>query len=184
MNDRTPTTERLAAAHKEDGSTQAMPDSVLPPVLDACCGSRMFWRDRADKRCLFMDNRTVETELPDNSSPGGSRQLVVRPDVIGDFRNMPFKDESFRVVIFDPPHLVSAGPSSWLRQKYGLLPHSFNDYLRLGFSECFRVLIPFGTLIFKWNTAQIPLYKVLALTPHAPLITHQSNRTFFCVFMK
>jgi hypothetical protein len=26
-------------------------------VLDACCGPRMFWFDRADGRALFVDKR-------------------------------------------------------------------------------------------------------------------------------
>lgn len=29
----------------------------LPPVLDACCGSRMFWFDKQDERALFIDKR-------------------------------------------------------------------------------------------------------------------------------
>lgn len=32
----------------------------LPPVLDACCGGRMFWFDQKDPRALFMDIREGE----------------------------------------------------------------------------------------------------------------------------
>ena len=38
--------------HTEDESTCA----DFPPVLDACCGSRAFWFDKADPRCLYVDN--------------------------------------------------------------------------------------------------------------------------------
>ena len=31
--------------------------ATLPPVLDACCGSRMFWFDRKDQRATFVDKR-------------------------------------------------------------------------------------------------------------------------------
>jgi SAM-dependent methyltransferase len=48
--------------------------------------------------------------------------------------------------------------------------------LRLGFAECFRVLRPGGTLIFKWNETQVPLKEVLALTPHKPLFGHPNGR--------
>lgn len=72
-------------------------------VLDACCGSRMFWFDKEFEDAIFMDKRTLETTLCDG------RSLSVNPDVIGDFRNMPFEDESFHLVIFDPPHLLHAG---------------------------------------------------------------------------
>lgn len=69
-------------------------------ILDACCGSRMFWFDRANENVTFMDNRELETELCDG------RQLVVKPDIVADFRDMPFEDNSFHLVVFDPPHLV------------------------------------------------------------------------------
>jgi hypothetical protein len=58
---------------------------------------------------------------------------------------------------------------------------------RLGFSECFRVLKPFGTLIFKWNEVDIPLRQVLALTDHKPLYGHRSGKaakTHWVAFMK
>lgn len=36
----------------------------------------------------------------------------INPNVIGDFRDMPFEDESFYHVVFDPPHLLKAGENS------------------------------------------------------------------------
>lgn len=65
-------------------------------ILDACCGSRMFWFDRENPNVVFMDNRQFCTTLCDG------RTLNVDPDVIGDFRNIPFEDGSFRMVVFDP----------------------------------------------------------------------------------
>jgi len=52
-------------------------------VLDACCGSRMFYFDKADPEVLFADNRELETTLCDG------RTLLVKPDIHMDFRNMP-----------------------------------------------------------------------------------------------
>lgn len=78
----------------------------MKKILDACCGSRMFWFDRKNPDTIFMDSRALETELCDG------RKLVIKPDVIGDFRDMPFADESFRMVVFDPPHLIQAGEKS------------------------------------------------------------------------
>lgn len=49
-------------------------------VLDACCGSRMFWFDRQDARAVFVDKRRERHTLPDVSSKGGSRELVIDPD--------------------------------------------------------------------------------------------------------
>lgn len=80
------------------------------------------------------------------------------------------------LVVFDPPHLHTAGQKSWLAAKYGKLGDNWRDDLRLGFAECFRVLRPGGTLIFKWNETQVPLKEVLALTPHKPLFGHPNGR--------
>lgn len=156
-------------------------------VLDVACGSRMFWFDRRDQRALFADVRNESHVLPDKSSKGGSRTLMIEPDVQVDFTALPFEDESFALVVFDPPHLVRAGRKSWLAKKYGKLGGHWQSDLRLGFAECFRVLKPEGTLIFKWNETQVPLSAVLALTSASPLFGSRGGRAFkshWVVFMK
>ncbi|MDR8330941.1 class I SAM-dependent methyltransferase, partial [Acinetobacter baumannii] len=70
---------------------------------------------------------------------GDGRSLVVEPDVLMDFRDMPFKDGQFTLVVFDPPHLVKAGKQSWLAAKYGKLSEDWHEDIRKGFAECFRV---------------------------------------------
>lgn len=80
-------------------------------ILDACCGSRMCWFDKNNPEALFMDIRQETTTLCDG------RTLEVRPDVVGDFRKMPFDNESFHIVLFDPPHLKNLGKSSWMAKK-------------------------------------------------------------------
>jgi SAM-dependent methyltransferase len=71
---------------------------------------------------------------------------------------------------------------------YGSLnKETWQDDLRLGFAECFRVLKPNGTLIFKWNEVDIPLREVLALTPEKPLYGHRSGKkanTHWVAFVK
>mgnify|MGYP000737499865 CR=1 FL=1 len=34
-------------------------------ILDACCGSRMFWYDRENKHTIYQDNRELNTTLCD-----------------------------------------------------------------------------------------------------------------------
>lgn len=159
-----------------------------PRVLDPCCGSRMMWFDRANPDAVFGDQRSETITVTDRSHrEDGSRTLTVSPDLLMDFRDLPFPDETFRLVAFDPPHLVRAGPKSWLAAKYGKLSADWRDDLRQGFAECFRVLHPDGVLVFKWNETQVKLSEVLALTPHQPLFGHPSGRkglTHWLVFMK
>lgn len=159
----------------------------LATVLDACCGSRMFWFDRDDSRAVFLDNRRESHTLKDKSSTGGSRHLIISPDVIADFTNLPFPDHRFSVVVFDPPHLLRNGEKGWQAKKYGKLTGDWKTMLRLGFAECFRVLRAEGTLIFKWNEHEIPVSQILALTPQKPLIGQRCGKTaktHWMVFIK
>lgn len=156
-------------------------------VLDACCGSRMFWFDKVDSRAIFVDKRRETHVVNDSSSRFGERTLTVNPDLIADFTNLPFPDGRFAMVIFDPPHLTNAGKSGWQAKKYGRLEGDWKGMLRDGFAECFRVLKPEGTLIFKWNEQDVPVSQILALTPERPLVGQRcgkSAKTHWLVFMK
>ena len=161
--------------------------AITRPILDAACGSRMFWFDRNNPAAIFMDNRVESHTLTDKSSSGGHRHLRVRPDVIGDFSAMPFADRSFYLVVFDPPHLTRCGGRGWQAKKYGKLQGNWREVLRKGFAECFRVLRPNGTLIFKWNEHEIPASEILKLTPEKPLFGQRCGKTaktHWIVFMK
>lgn len=61
-------------------------------ILDMCCGSRMFWFDKQDERAVFTDIRAEQHTLCDG------RHLIISPDMIADFRALPFADTSFSVV--------------------------------------------------------------------------------------
>lgn len=154
---------------------------MIPAILDPCCGSRMFWFDPSNQGVLFGDIRSEQHTLCDG------RALNITPDVQMDFRDMPFEDGTFRLVVFDPPHLRTAGRKSWLGLKYGILSDDWKDDIGRGFSECFRVLKDEGILIFKWAEVQIPVSQILALTDQNPLFGHKygkRNGTHWMAFMK
>ena len=158
-----------------------------PFILDACCGSRMFWFDKQNPNCLFIDKRSETVEAKDSSQKSGLRTIEVKPDLIADFTEMPFKDESFAMVVFDPPHLKTLGQNSWMAKKYGRLPNDWEFMIAKGFDECMRVLKPQGTLIFKWNEHEIKSRQVLDLIPYKPLFGHTSGKqakTIWMAFMK
>ena len=150
-------------------------------ILDPCCGSRMFYFDRQAPRVLFGDIRAESHTLCDG------RMLEINPDVKLDFTDLPFSDGLFKVVVFDPPHLLHAGEKSWLGKKYGRLGESWQSDIRAGFSECFRVLDKDGVLVFKWNEIQIKTSEILKLTEQKPLIGHKSglrSGTHWILFIK
>ncbi len=162
--------------------------SAFPPVLDACCGSRMFWFDKHDGRALYVDKRR-ETWPIDKGTPGtkGRAPIVVAPDVQADFTNLPFPSDTFALVVFDPPHIEREQAKGLLTRKYGNLTGDWREMLRLGFAECFRVLRPEGTLIFKWAESDYTVREILALTPERPLFGHQSgkfSKTHWIAFLK
>lgn len=141
----------------------------------------MFHFDRQNPDVVYGDKRIYSETLCDG------RLLEIKPDLQMDFCDLPFKDGCFRVVVFDPPHLKTAGKKSWLAAKYGKLSEDWRDDLRKGFSECFRVLAPHGVLIFKWNETQIATREILALTPKKPLVGHISGKqakTHWITFLK
>ena len=147
-------------------------------VLDVCCGSRMFYFDKENEDVTFMDIRTQYEELE------SGHVIDVRPDVVGDFRNIPFNNDSFHMVVFDPPHLIKAGDNSWLAKKYGKLNDTWREDIAEGFRECMRVLRPNGTLIFKWNEEQIALPEILKVIDYKPIFGQKRSKTQFLVFMK
>ena len=151
----------------------------MKKILDVCCGSRMFWFDKDNKDTIFMDNRQIDTKLCDG------RRLVVKPNLIADFKDIPFEDNTFYLVVFDPPHLKQAGKNSWLAKKYGTLDKdTWPQDIQQGFNECMRVLKPNGTLIFKWNEEQIKLKDILKVIEYKPLFGNKRAKTHWLVFMK
>jgi SAM-dependent methyltransferase len=159
-------------------------------VLDACCGSRKFWFDPEDPRALYIDKREEERDVVDDSKVSGKRRIIIAPDKVADFRKMPFADESFALVVFDPPHIKAnrTGAASRMAINYGTLdPKTWREDLAAGFRECFRVLKPNGVLIFKWAETNIRIGEVLALAPERPLFGNRMpafSGTHWVTFMK
>jgi SAM-dependent methyltransferase len=109
-------------------------------ILDATVNARRFWK--------------------------GSKRLVIgldidpthRPDIVADNLQMPFADESFDVVVFDPPHIPNQGKdrSKDFNARFGLglkspIENGYNfSHLFPPFAEeAWRVLIPEGILLCK-----------------------------------
>lgn len=151
-------------------------------VLDPCCGGKSFYFDKEEAENVvdFIDKRR-------GTFTYGDRKVTVDPDEVGDFTNL--NDTSvclceYNLVVFDPPHLTRAGEGSYLREKYGVLPHDWEKELSRGFSECFRTLCDGGVLAFKWSDYDIPFKKVIELAPYRPLFGDRRGRTRWTFLVK
>lgn len=152
----------------------------MKPILDVCCGSKMFYFDKNDPRVHFNDIRECEETLCDG------RKLIIQPDTKYDFRNLPFKDNTFSLVVFDPPHLIKVGDNAWLAKKYGKLPREWQPYIKQGFDECMRVLKENGVLIFKWNETDISTKEIIECVGIKPIFGQRTRgvKTHWYVYMK
>ena len=155
----------------------------LKTVLDPASSMRSFYFNKTDERVVFGDIREDETHLLTNG-----QTITIKPDEVMDFRAIPYPDESFQMVVFDPPHRIKLTAESDFIKKYGSLEReSWQDDLAKGFSECFRVLKTNGTLVFKWSEVSIKLTEVLALTDQKPILGHPSGKrmgTHWVLFIK
>lgn len=129
-------------------------------ILDATAGYRMMWFDKHHPNALYVDSRP-ECE----------------PDQVANYTKLPYPDESFKLIVFDPPHIVKSGNNNSNMQRcFGRLEaETWESDLRKAFAELWRLLKPEGVLIFKWNNRYIQSDRVLALAPVAPLFYQVSS---------
>jgi len=89
-------------------------------MLDATAGNRMMWPNKNPPNVIFMDRET---------------RLIVPPDIFGDYRQCPFRDNIFDCVIFD-------------------LPHAARGYK---FYKNFKAIDPKSDGFYGWNITKIEL---------------------------
>lgn len=157
-------------------------------ILDVTCGCRTIWFNKDNPAAIYCDKRCEELHGIWKSGDGKSeRGCKISPDIQCDFTKLPFDDDMFSLVIFDPPHLTGAKETSWLVKKYGKLDDTWPQMIHDGFRECMRVLKSDGVLIFKWSEYDIPAQKVWDAIGQRPLFGHHSgkkSKTFWACFMK
>jgi SAM-dependent methyltransferase len=146
----------------------------------------MFWFDKDHDNVVYMDKRAERHAMP-RPKRGTIEYTETSPDLLADFTSLPFPDDHFDLVVFDPPHFERSGKIGFLAQKYGWLPSDWRPMIKAGFEEGFRVLRPHGTLIFKWTATENPVREIIALAPYEPLFGHKSGKqqqTHWMTFMK
>lgn len=155
-----------------------------PPILDVTCGNRAMWYNKENPLCLFCDIRDEEYYSNYESNHGS---IKIHPDRIEDFTRLSFPDNTFKLVVWDPPHAVNRSMKSWLIKMYGTLGDDWQFVIKTGFHECMRVLKPGGFLVFKWCEIDVTVKQIISVIETTPLFGHQSgkqSKTHWMMFMK
>tara|TARA_R110000823_G_scaffold201504_1_gene332352 strand:- start:135 stop:629 length:495 start_codon:yes stop_codon:yes gene_type:complete len=150
-------------------------------ILDACCGGKMFWFDKNNKNTVYCDIREVEKGTIQHES------WSCKPDIIADYKDLPFDDESFNLIVWDIPHLIKSG-TGIINKKYGSLGDNWKEDTEKGFNCVWDKLKDKGVLIFKYCDLNIKVSEMLSLFHTKPLfgtITKKGvNNTYWFCFMK
>lgn len=95
------------------------------------------------------------------------------PDQIANFTDLPFPDKRFKLIVFDPPHIIqtySENPSG-MSNRFGYLqPETWQSEIKKGFEELWRVLDDYGVLIFKWANTHASSDRILEMLPVKPIV--------------
>lgn len=151
-------------------------------ILDACCGGKHFWFDKHHKHTVYMDKRKV---------PKGTiiqqPNWECDPDILGDYRETNFPDDTFKLIVWDIPHKLKSS-TGFITTKYGFLGEDWEEDTKKGFNELWRILDNYGVLIFKYADLSISVKDMLALFPIDPLFGTKTkkgvNNTYWFCFMK
>ncbi|MCL2476301.1 SAM-dependent methyltransferase [Candidatus Bathycorpusculum sp.] len=159
-------------------------------ILDATASFRSQWFTKTNPNTIYMDIRT-QTQINKDAKATNLTRPLPKLTLTCDFTKLPFKNETFHHICFDPPHLLHLLPTSIFYKKYGVLrPETWQYILKSAVQELWRVLAVNGTLTFKWSDYNLPHKQVLAVLPVKPLYgqvsagTRTKRLTKWYVFVK
>ena len=164
-------------------------------ILDATCGFRGIWYQKHHPFVTFMDKRKGTFHFTDNAPKTklkNRRSYNVLPDVVSEWKDAPFPDDYFDMVIFDPPHMIrdKDGSKSAMMIPYGSLDkQTYKEDIKLGVEKLFRILKPEGVFILKWCENAIPVEDIFALMPYKPLFgsntkKKSAHQNYWVLFLK
>tara|TARA_R110000822_G_scaffold183684_1_gene323078 strand:- start:9 stop:482 length:474 start_codon:yes stop_codon:yes gene_type:complete len=151
-------------------------------ILDVCCGGKMMWWDKDNKNTIYCDIRECEKGYIEHC-PNWS----CKPDVICDYKDLPFEDNSFKLIVWDIPHIIKDS-GGIINKKYGSLGNNWKEDTTKAFNSIWSKLDNHGVLIFKYSDLNIKVSEMLNLFPVKCLFGTMSkkavNNTFWFCFMK
>ncbi len=159
-----PFSEPIAEASQDAGNGQHSEYQPLPSVWEGTDAELL------ERMLDFYPKKRPKAILDATVNAGrfwaGSRRKVIgldidpnhNPTVVGDNRDMPFEDESFDVVVYDPPHIPNQGKDKRkdFNMRFGLTlksspeqGYNFSHLYPPFVKEAYRVLKKQGVLFCK-----------------------------------
>lgn len=141
-------------------------------ILDAGCGARHMysgWDKKLDGDIIGIDIRqgdfsySAAYNFDDKSKARqwGTSKVLIKPHIQADMKFLPFRDNVFDAVLFDPPH-TNAGLGSWVWKRYGGWSQSEVIQTARAINDEFaRVLKANGFIVMKTYLRTFPLYETL-----------------------
>jgi len=123
-------------------------------LLDVSAGNRHLWPNKNPPETVFLDKE---------------RDLLIPPDVIASWRALPFRDNCFSCILFDPPNDPSWGSTSGHRDPKGRKARFWGNPAsrRNLVSDIYHGQKEFARisprLCLKWNETAITLEAILSL---------------------
>ena len=162
-------------------------------ILDATTGFKGIWYQKnhpfvtfIDKRKGWMDGKTK------NMTFKNRRRWKIDPDLVVSWKDVPFPDNYFDMIIFDPPHLILDRGKSipQMAKAYGnLYSYNWRMELKEGIAKLFQILKPEGIFVLKWCENSVKVQEIIKLCPYPPLFgsnTKSKGRTanYWILFLK
>jgi len=118
-------------------------------ILDACCGPKEMYhglhKKFTDQEIVYIDIRKGTFTIPYTEG----KKIHIEPTVQADLKKLPFKDNTFTLILFDPPH-GGFTIDTWMGAKYGGLTASdYKNMLVWANIEFTRVLVEGGIILAK-----------------------------------
>jgi len=161
-------------------------------ILDATCGFKGIWYQKHHPFVTFMDIRKGKTGNSKGTKLKNKRYFKLNPDIISKWKDAPFPDNHFDIIIFDPPHLIidRNKKKSTMMYRYGCLyKDNWKKILREGIKKLFDILKPEGVFILKWCENSVKIDEIIKLCPYPPLFGSNTKskghtKNFWILFLK
>lgn len=115
----------------------------MPSInLDCAASNRLMWPNKNPPLVVFTDR---------------NREIQIPPDVLCDYRYLPFRDHVFHTAFFDPPHAARSkisreyqhqNPAAWSYYGWDITPRALREGIRGASKELLRVA---DRCCLKWS---------------------------------